>query len=1492
MKLTSFLRRTVAFLVCLVMVFFGFTTIVTQNVFAEGISVENMDVYSPTDTYEYLSGRTINAQAYFSLSATSDPLNDAQWVIRIPKKYVEKMSDIDFGDIQNQESKEITEDENDYIIIYHLVPMSATTSILTPFSFTTWNGYIANGSQVPITVSLIDSEGNILRSESRNWTITCEDTSFKKTTTPTVSQNYDYEDPNNPGFFPQDSTRYVTYRFSWDNRPVGGRRYNETVRIVDTLPTEARFFSEDNDAGWTYDESTHTATYEGRVADSVILRLRFPGAAINKTYTNIAEATFHRVNQESWEQELVLSDSVSIRLDAQQDRYTANVYKTGGSIRDIPEQKNGYLVYNIAYNSSYISNKAGIINEFCIKDYDLDVEEQRIRYCYAEFKQELPGLNGTVDVYALYNDGSRELVEANITPSANYRVAFPKNLVGGEKQDQMIAFEVLLSAGSTIDADLFANGSRISFMSVGTELRDKSASHAGEKYWNSVQITTKVVQNENTFYHGTSTARDDFIVTPYEPKLALHKDIDVYSSKPLYFQGDEIEFQLSAIDSGTIGDYTEFKDLTIVDLLPFGVEYISATGNMPGNDLSFEPDVVANYRNTGRTALIWDFGDCVRGANTSGSARTDGLVSSYNRFLRISLKARITSEVEEGVNFNEVWMTTSNIDEFTLPQEHWYTKNLNNGEEGYATTDSLDIDNDGSTGDAALYFKTPFTYDPPKELLLYKKVKGGLNTDYAKSGVCEVGGEASYKVTAFNNSISDINSLVIMDLLPSVGDKTVSTNRTTSERTERGSEFPVMISGEITGSDGFSFYYTEDEPSDNMKDFVDNATWVSTPTAWSSVKAFKIVMNAGVKLAPEQAVDFFVPVQVPNVGPSTGGTFASTDMAVNSFGTRIDSQSEFIESNFAYLSVKQNAPAHVTLKGSKSLSGDGKTNADITAGLFKFKLEQDATNDQNGYVGFDGGPVDVQAGGGADSIEFPTISFIKEGTYKFFASETGTAPSGYTYDGKKVRITVDVNAGANDSLIAEVTYEKQDNTGEYQTASGIEFANIYQKPNAVTAKFEGTKTLKDNTGADKAIASNQFSVSIAADAANDATGYTGFTAGTKPVGTDGTWEFDEISFTKIGTYKFDITEVNGGAVGYTYDGNTIVAEVVVSLDTATNTLKKTVTCTVNGDEATPVFANTYQNPDPINVSLKGAKEMWYDDLSAQKPFEDGDFTFSIEQVESVPAGLDAVLQSSTSTANASGVIDFGEITFLEEGAYTFEIKETGTAPTGYSYDKTVYRAVITVTLDPADNMLKAFDPIISIYDPSGLGSGISEVGIMFNNLYEKPEPIDVTISGSKTLTGQRSTDDIKIGDFAFTVEGGNLGTIVTVDIQAGGLIDFPVLTFDEVGEYEFTITEIDEGRTGYTYDKESVTVKVVVTLNEGTNKLEAEVTYKKAGEDAESAEFENSYTPKPISVDPPVKKIVLGNPPSEENFTFRFRAVSNTAGYMVNEMPMPQGCSG
>ena len=287
-------------------------------------------------------------------------------------------------------------------------------------------------------------------------------------------------------------------------------------------------------------------------------------------------------------------------------------------------------------------------------------------------------------------------------------------------------------------------------------------------------------------------------------------------------------------------------------------------------------------------------------------------------------------------------------------------------------------------------------------------------------------------------------------------------------------------------------------------------------------------------------------------------------------------------------------------------------------------------------------------------------------------------------------------------------------------------------------------------------------------------------------------KFPAVKFSKTGTFNYQIKEVDGKKGGYTYDTKTINATVTVE------DVYGVKMASVKYDNKE--FKNTYKAAE-TTVQLEGTKVLKNKVLEAEK------YEFELKENGALV---------STAKNDAAGKITFPVITYTEAGKHTYTITEkAGSGDDGVAYDPNAYE----VTVDVKDN---------------GEGKLVATVtgldNLTFVNVYT-PKPTKATINAKKELAGKNLEDN----EFTFVVKEGTK-VVGTAKNKADGTVTFNI-EYKEAGTHNYKLTEVNEGKVGYTYDDASYDVKVEVTDNGG--QLEAKVT---GPED--KAIFKNTYKPK------------------------------------------------
>jgi len=524
------------------------------------------------------------------------------------------------------------------------------------------------------------------------------------------------------------------------------------------------------------------------------------------------------------------------------------------------------------------------------------------------------------------------------------------------------------------------------------------------------------------------------------------------------------------------------------------------------------------------------------------------------------------------------------------------------------------------------------------------------------------------------------------------------------------------------------------------------------------------------------------------IGEAGGVTYDDTEYTVNvtvadnADGT-LTATPSYPDDGIKFKNAYSTGSTTVTLEGTKNLAGK-----ELTDDMFSF-----AVYDENGEI------VSTGTNKADGSITFSEIILSSAGIYNYTVSEVDSGAGGITYDGTEYAITVEVADNGDGILSATV------NSPE----SGLVFNNEYTTDSAAVS-FTGTKNL---TG--KSLEAGVFSF-VVKDADEEIVA-----TGTNEA--DGTIVFDEIGFTKPGTYTYTVSELNSGAGGIAYDEieYTVTVEVEDKGD-------GTLSATVNYPESGLVFNNKYTT-DSISVTLEGTKNL------AGKELTDDMFSFAVydENGEIV----------STGTNKADGSITFSEIILPSAGSYNYTVSEVDGGAGGIIYDGTEYAITVEVE-DNGDGTLGA-----TVNSP--------ESGLVFNNEYTT-DSAAVSFMGSKNLTGK----SLEAGMFSFVVKDVDEEIVATGTNEADGTIVFGEIGFTNPGTYTYTVSELDSGAGGIAYDEIEYTVTVEVVDN-GDGTLSATVNYPESG-----LVFNNKYTTDSISVTLEGTKNLAGKELTDNMFSF------------------------
>lgn len=524
--------------------------------------------------------------------------------------------------------------------------------------------------------------------------------------------------------------------------------------------------------------------------------------------------------------------------------------------------------------------------------------------------------------------------------------------------------------------------------------------------------------------------------------------------------------------------------------------------------------------------------------------------------------------------------------------------------------------------------------------------------------------------------------------------------------------------------------------------------------------------------------------------------------------------------------------------------------------------------------------------------------------------------NGVTYDPAKYTVRFNVyidKVNEKDTVIVDRTYLDAD--GREITTGVPVFDNSYSAaPVTLTGDtaLKGEKTL---TGRDM-LSGETFDFTLTAG--NDTT-KNAINAGTVAIaenddrasvsgGTNGqakSFNFGNVTFTKEGTYTFDIKETPGSAAGVTYDQHTTKATVVVTDDTAhPGKLKASVTYdngTVSDKTDKAVFKNTYK----ASFAYETTGGLLVEKVLNGRTMQAGEFNFTITPQDDAPGVSEADASFNNPQQRASGVPDSMQkllgLAFTQNDVgknYKYIVKETPGNAAGVTYDATQFLVAIQVK-DNYDGTMYVITTITpqTKNDDGSYANGTATVfnskenpnekpSLCFTNTYEAgaADPVDITTGFNKVLKGRSWNDN---DSFTFTIantqkpEGVEVApmpnkTTVTVkkaDVNSGKApVDFGNITFAKAGVYKYTVTETapDPAGAGMVYDTAPRTITVTVT-DDGSGKLKAAVTSVEG-----SKTFTNEYKTVDLPLDTAcsvsVTKVLNGHDMAKDQFEFSIKA--------------------
>ena len=257
---------------------------------------------------------------------------------------------------------------------------------------------------------------------------------------------------------------------------------------------------------------------------------------------------------------------------------------------------------------------------------------------------------------------------------------------------------------------------------------------------------------------------------------------------------------------------------------------------------------------------------------------------------------------------------------------------------------------------------------------------------------------------------------------------------------------------------------------------------------------------------------------------------------------------------------------------------------------------------------------------------------------------------------------------------------------------------------------------------------------------------------------------------------------------------------------------------------------------------------------------------------------DGGVKKTVTLENGASLGKIGAIVFDRPGEYTLTVSEK--VPTGdlfgVTYSEEVYTVEYSVTDENADGVKDG-----KLHVTAVCGGESAPKKLSFTNVYAPEATDEVFITVSKTVEPSDKTALPHAEKYRFkATDGENVfeGRIALAEGELSGSTEISLGRFNEVGSYEFTVTESAGDTLGMIYDESGIKVTVGVT-----DDLKGKLVYSLS---AEEVGFTNEYRTGGISV---TKEISGIGAEEEQDFEFTLRLSDKSGAALSDSYPASDG---
>ena len=838
------------------------------------------DKQNHPDGMSYYTGDTMSGYIQITPKNLTTDINEVTVTLKVPGKYLREVSFPDFNSASEHDKPTVTKVGDDYQVTLHFNNYQKSEVLTLPFIGKFKVGYAPTNYSLDITGTL-NINGQEAKLNDIIWKPKYNDYRLTKYINQNLNEamSKDYAEAM-PGVVKgADGKNYIetpssvpfAFQLEGMQGQYGGQyRQLESVTLTDKLPTytdkngntRTAVLDTAKSEGWvdngdgtvsktfTADANGNPAAYHqefmAKIKNTSYLYLKFPDLVLekdqtlkdvlSKDLTNSGSIVGIPANRGEGEPDITAEDSLIFRLTSR-DLEGAGSFakKADGDVYDSTEYKAANYKWIIAFDNKTPSTQ----KNFVFYDETVDSRLKFTKIDYARLMQGNYGIGEYISKYVkriilTLEDGSQKEVQPETDKDGNGFIDLTKyGTVVGWRMEMKDDF--VLKSGQGIRLNTY------------TSFKDpeKTRYDENDATKNEFKNTGRVTYQTQSNLAKDQTSDWTFKLIPLKESFEISKTTDYNDVR--YTDGENIRFGLMATKVVLDPD-KDYGDLRIIDLYDpntLKVDYKDFERNLASNEKGMKflksYDVIENYHNSGRTALIMhlDQKEFIKAS-----------LQDLNRVRLPFIVADLKGKDDGGTFTNKVYVAGNGIHD------------LENANPDRVTEDVYDLNGNGSTTDKIPYAQSNYTIVAAEGIYARKYI--AKNDDLSDASIVtrtfKPGETFNYKLTIKNNTDKPVEDGVIYDILPKVKDVN------TLDGSGRMTEYTVSLRGPVTAPEGWTVYYTTDTSvtTDTMAQAADKDIWTTTVADYSQVTGIKLVANVGTTIPARGEASFGVPVVNPS----------------------------------------------------------------------------------------------------------------------------------------------------------------------------------------------------------------------------------------------------------------------------------------------------------------------------------------------------------------------------------------------------------------------------------------------------------------------------------------------------------------------------------------------------------------------------------------------------------------------------------------------------